>query len=95
MDNLEITLLGTKKLLLHSRTKQLCYALKKLQFYLLHGMKKVHRVLELEQEFWMKPYIRMNPEFQKRATNDFEKDFYKLMNNLVFWQNHGKPVKPC
>ncbi|KAL9971964.1 hypothetical protein ACROYT_G018195 [Oculina patagonica] len=57
-----------------------------LQFYLKQGMKlkKVHRVLEFEQECWMEPYIRMNTEFRKKAKNDFEKNFYKLMNNSVF-----------
>ena len=57
-----------------------------LQFYLKQGMKlkRVHRVLEFEQECWMEPYIRMNTEFRKKAKNDFEKNFYKLMNNSVF-----------
>ena len=32
----------------------------------------------------MEPYIGMNTELRKRATNDFEKDLYKLMNNSVF-----------
>ena len=57
-----------------------------LQFYLKQGMKlkRVHRVLEFEQECWMEPYIRMNTEFRKKAKGDFEKNFYKLMSNSVF-----------
>ena len=57
-----------------------------LQFYLKQGMKlkRVHKVLEFEQECWMEPYIRMNTEFRKNSKSDFEKNFYKLMNNSVF-----------
>ena len=47
-------------------------------------LKKVHRVIEFDQEPWMEPYIRMNTEFRKKAKNDFEANFYKLMNNSVF-----------
>ena len=59
---------------------------KNLQFYLSQGMKlkKVHRVLEFDQEPWMRPYIRMNTDFRKKAKSEFESDFYKLMNNSVF-----------
>ena len=32
----------------------------------------------------MKPYIDFNMQLRTRATNDFEKDFYKLMNNTMF-----------
>ena len=42
-----------------------------------HGLifKKVHRVIQFNQEAWLKEHIDMNTESRKQAKNDFEKKF--------------------
>ena len=46
-------------------------------------LKRVHRAIQLNQKGWLKPYIDMNTKLRKEAKNEFEKHFFKLMNNSV------------
>ena len=45
---------------------------------------KIHRILSFDQKPWLAPYIEKNTEMRMKASNDFEKDFFKLMNNAFF-----------
>ena len=50
-------------------------------------LKNVHRVIKLNQKAWLNPQIDMNTDLREKGKNDFEKDFFKLMNNGIFEKN--------
>ena len=57
------------------------------------ALKKVCKTIIFNQNAWLKPYIDMNTDLRKKVKNQFEKDFFKLMNNAFFWKNYGKCQK--
>ena len=57
-----------------------------LKFYIRHGMEvvKVHNIISFKQSRWLEKYINFNTQKGNKAKNDFEKDFYKLLNNAFY-----------
>ena len=69
MADLDLAMPNTEKLVLTLEDKEKYVVhYKNLQFYLSQGMRlqKVHRMIEFNQEPWMKPNIRMNTEFREQ-----------------------------
>ena len=66
-----------KKYLIHYRM---------LKFYVRHGMivVKIHEIISFKQSKWLEGYISFNTQKRNKSKNDFEKDFFKLLNNAAF-----------
>ena len=76
-----------KKLISHcSDKKNYLVHYRMLKFYVSHGMivEKVQDVISFKQNRWLEKYISFIRQKRNKAKNDFEKDFYKLLNNAFY-----------
>ena len=86
------TYIQTKKLICDwSDRKNYLIHHRMLKFYVRHGMivDKVHNIISFKQSKWLEKYINFYTQKRNQAVNDFEKDFYKLLNNALY----GKTIK--
>ena len=82
----------TEKLIMDQTNKQRYFLhYRDLKFYLRHGIRilNVHTVYKFKQSPWLAKYINYNTEQRKKAKTEFEKHFYKLMNNSFY----GKTIE--
>ena len=99
VDKYKIKVGDVKKLIsnLGSKTKYVLHY-RNLQLYFSLGMKltRIYRLLKFKQSDWMKKYINFNATNKINATNDFEKNFFKLMINSAYgktMENLRKRIK--
>ena len=77
----------TKKLICDwSDKKNYLVHYRMLKFYVRRGMivEKVLSVVSFKQSRWLERYISFNTQKRNKAKNDFQKDFYKLLNIAIF-----------
>ena len=69
-----------------------CRFIQNLKHAFNHGLilKIFHTVIKFNQKAWLKACIDMNTKLRQKAKNNFEKNFFKLMNNATFRKNCGK-----
>ena len=61
------------------------------KFYVRHGLAvvKILEIISFKQSEWLEKYISFLTQKRNKAENDFEKDFYKILNNAFY----GKTIE--
>ena len=83
---------GVEKLIPNFRNKEKYIVhYEALNTYVKYGLRitKIHRDITFKERAWMKSYINKNTKLRAKSKNNFESDFFKLMNNSVF----GKTIE--
>ena len=93
--------LAPERIMCKNRVEKLIPNLRNKEKYVIHyenlkqylnlGLRltRIYRGIKFEESEWLKSYIDMNTKLITKANNNFEKDFFKLMNNSVF----GKTIR--
>ncbi|XP_065645649.1 uncharacterized protein LOC136076111 [Hydra vulgaris] len=71
-------------ILIHKKSYVIHYENLKLYERLGLVITKVHREVMFEQSSLLSEYVELNTNLRTKATNELEKEFFKLMNNSVF-----------
>ena len=86
-ENIPYTYTQTKKLTCDWSDKKIyLIRYRMLKLYVRHGTEvvKVPTVVSFKQSKWLEKYVRFNTRKPKRAKNDFENDFYKILNSSLY-----------
>ena len=67
-----------------------------LKFYVRHGimLDKISEIVSFAHILWLEKYISFNTQKGNKAENEFEKDFYELLNN-AFYGKTMRNVQNC
>ena len=82
----------TEKLIMDQKNKRRYFLhYRNLKFYIRHAIRilNVHTVYKFKQSPWPAKYIKYNTEQRSKAKTEFERPFYKLMNNSFY----GKTIE--
>ena len=89
------TFLVIKNIFYRPRIKYLTHVAN-LQFYLSKGLvlRKIHTLIKFKQEDFASKFIKMTTKLRKNALTNFDKAFWKFVNNVLFGKSmEGKSAK--